>query len=426
MVTVSADATSLTVEEERIQKAGVEMPEVVHKFEPFISRFSYRWQNVRNYEKARKLVKIFSNKLWVKAKNQTKKPHDYDDRPLYWARLQLTQTMRSVEPAFELSEARLVNLLKLMEEGSRGIEDIDFDQNPMKKILLTGFDPFFLDYDIKISNPSGIAALLLDGEVIEFVNAQGERNTAQINTVMIPVRFEDFDQGLIESIMAPFYALNSVDMITTVSMGRSDFDLERFPGKRRSAVTFPDNLNQYDGSSCDGHPCNGNSPNDSEYIYTSVIGQLNGRELPGPEFVEFSLPVDEMMQSQIPGSYGVNDNGTVIYLDNDKKTGSGRKTEITAQSLQELKEIIKDNAAHSGSGGSYLSNEISYRTIRLRNQLDSDIPTGHIHTPSTYEGFNADTAKNIVDQITTMLKLALPALPEKESEAEPIIVKLPF
>jgi pyrrolidone-carboxylate peptidase len=62
-----------------------------------------------------------------------------------------------------------------------------------------------------------------------------------------------------------------------------------------------------------------------------------------------------------------------------------------------------------GSGGGYLSNEISYRAILLQNQLGSRIPTGHIHTPSI-AGFEADTEAAIVEQVKAMLTAAAKSL----------------
>ena len=43
----------------------------------------------------------------------------------------------------------------------------------IKRVLVTGFDPFTLDRDIRISNPSGATALALDGTVIETADGPG-------------------------------------------------------------------------------------------------------------------------------------------------------------------------------------------------------------------------------------------------------------
>ncbi|WP_105190205.1 hypothetical protein [Pseudoalteromonas sp. T1lg48] len=369
--TFPAFAANLTVEELRIEKATSAMPQVLSAFSTDISQFEQQWQTAKSYAEAKDRVHAHASELWQSAKQRLTSTNSYDDRELYWARLQSSKVMRSVKPAFALSETEQAALLSLLEHGSRGRDDLEYTKGTAKKILLTGFDPFLLDRNINQSNPSGVAALLLDGQVISFKGVQ-----AEINTVMIPVRYEDFDQGLIEEILAPYYALNNVDMVVTVSMGRKDFDLERFPGKRRS-VTAPDNANiVYGGTQT-----------------APKISSLNGRPLPGDEFVQFSLPVTQMQQAK--GSYKIIDNHKVTTLE---------KT-FEPKTLEELKNAVAVN----GGGGGYLSNEISYRSIRLRNELDSDIPTGHIHTPRIAQ-FEPEVEAKIVAQIKAMLEHSLTAL----------------
>ena len=314
--------------------------------------------------------------MWQIAKKQILANKRVDDRPLYWARLMSSKTMRITKPAFDISEIQLSILLKELEQGSRGRTELAFTQDTNKKILLTGFDPFLLDRNINQSNPSGIAALLLDGQVIEY---KGIR--AEINTVIVPVRYEDFDQGIIEDLLAPYYALNNVDMIVTVSMGRKEFDLERFPGKRRS-VTAPDNLNILSGGTQE----------------KPVIPKLHQRALPGEEFVLFSLPIAAMQKAE--GDYKVIDNHQVTSI-----SISGKPITFKPEILNNISEHIAVN----GSGGGYLSNEISYRSIRLRDQLNSTIPTGHIHTPRIQQ-YDAEIETNIVEQIRAMLEQALVTL----------------
>ena len=165
-------------------------------------------------------------------------------------------------------------------------------------------------------------------------------------------------------------------MIVTVSMGGKDFDLERFPGKRRS-VTAPDNANIVYGGTAT----------------VPKIPSLNERPLPGNEFVEFSLPVTQIQQAK--GPFTINDNHKVITLEKA----------FEPNSLNKLKNAI----AVKGGGGGYLSNEISYRSIRLRNELNSSIPTGHIHTPRIAQ-FEPETEAKIVKQIQSMLEKSLEAL----------------
>jgi len=371
LLSINTYATELTIEENRIIQAAKAMPKVIATFEKDINDFEKSWLTTSTYSQAEELIKTYSSDLWQKAKKQITKSNSFDDRPLYWSRLLSSKVIREIKPDFELTHAQKTALLDLLELGSRGRTDLSYTKGAMKKILLTGFDPFLLDKNINQSNPSGVTALLMDGQLIKFNGI-----TAEINTVMIPVRYQDFDQGMVESLLAPYYALNNVDMIVTVSMGREEFDLERFPGKRRS-VTAPDNLNVLSGGSK-------TSP---------VISKLYNRPLPGNEFVEFSLPVAAMQLAK--GPFKIIDNNEITTLEKTFK----------ANSLAEL----ENQTAVSGSGGGYLSNEISYRSIRLRNQLKSDIPTGHIHTPRIKQ-YEPETEKKIYMQISAMLEQSLTVL----------------
>lgn len=371
LMSFSTISTTLTVEEQRIEKAKAAIPQVLSSFSNDIKQFEQSWKSLNSYEHATDLIHDYSNQLWRDAKQRIVNTNSYDDRELYWARLLSSKVIRANKPDFAITDAERTMLLTMLENGSRGRTELAYKQNTDKKILLTGFDPFLLDKNINQSNPSGVAALLLDGQVISYKGI-----TAEINTAMVPVRYEDFDQGIVEQLLAPYYALNSVDMIVTVSMGREHFDLERFPGKRRS-VTAPDNANIVYGGTAKA----------------PKISHLNDRPLPGDEFVEFSLPVTHMQQAK--GAFKINDNHKVVTLEKA----------FEPKSLTELNGAI----AVKGGGGGYLSNEISYRSIRLRGELNSDIPTGHIHTPRIAQ-FEPKTEEKIVKQIKAMLEKSLEAL----------------
>ena len=374
-VTTSAMATSLDIEEQRISKALQQIPMVALRYNALNDQLI---QKIKVSKQERKLTKLVANqgqRLWQQAVRDVQSG-SYDDRPLYWSRLAMRESLKLKPAGFRLADWQRNVLVNAVEKSSRGINDINFDGNTDIKILLTGFDPFFLDRDIGQSNPSGLAALALDG--YRF-NVNGKQ--AQIETVMIPVRFTDFDNGLIESILTPFYRNHAnknknIDMLFTVSMGREDFDLERFPGRNRSAKA-PDNLNVYTGAT----------------KKAPIAPQLQGKPLNGNEFVEFTLPVNAM--KKVTGNWAVNDNAKVTTL----KLG-----DITAESLPSLNGQI----SVQGSGGGYLSNEISYRAIRLMNQMDVSIPNGHIHTPRI-KNHDAETEAAIVDQIKAMVVAAAKA-----------------
>jgi len=362
----SAHSTALDPEEQRVLTISDEFSDTANRFSVNISQFKSAIKQVSNYQKMRTVVKNHGEKLWRVAVTDAQATKYFDDRPLYWARLMGRIALKELG----LEQSKTTELLNDWEDSSRGLNDIRYaESHTISRIFLTGFDPFLLDRNIEQSNPSGVTALMLDGKIIDY---QGKK--IQIETVMIPVRFDDFDQGLIERILTPLMDESQrIQLMTTVSMGRTDFDLERFPGKRRSA-TISGNRNVITGASATN----------------PLIPLLNGTLHQGAEFVEFSLPVALMQRAQ--GAFKINDNHVVTTL---------AKGKITPQSLSELRNEI----AVTGSGGSYLSNEISYRSVALRDHLKSDIAVGHIHTPRI-TSFQPKVIEQTVIQITGMLKHA--------------------
>ncbi|MCG9722741.1 hypothetical protein [Shewanella sp. Isolate7] len=358
---------SLDLEELRLPKATQAMPDVVNRYQALVDSLDEKYRQQKDELIMTQMVAHQGERLWQQAVRDVQSGGQ-DDRSLYWSRLAMKKTLKQSKPAFNMADWQRTILLKAVEKSSRGFSDIHFDEDSQIRILLTGFDPFFLDRHIDQSNPSGLTALALDG--YKF-SVDGKK--AQIETVMIPVRFADFDQGIIESLLTPVYRENSVNAIFTVSMGRDDFDLERFPGRNRSAAA-PDNLNVLTGATAQ-------SPQ---------APMFDGKPLYGPEFVEFSLPVGAMQS--VKGRWKVNDNHTVTTLS---------RGEFDASSLAELQNATSVN----GSGGGYLSNEISYRAVLLGQRFNSGIKVGHIHTPRV-AAYEAETEMAIVDQVKEMVKAA--------------------
>ena len=363
---VTTAAFSQDVEQRRLPKLKAEFPQLYHQFEAIQQALSVNLSNSTG-DPWSPLLQA-GEQLWHRAVEQIKSSQSYDDRPLYWARLRLEKQLAKYAEQQGWQDAQYQHYWQLLEETSRGRTDIQFPADVDKRILLTGFDPFFLDRHIEQSNPSGVVAMLLDGEIIEYKGIK-----AQIETVLVPVRFADFDRGTIEALLEPIMASGDVDMVVTVSMGRSDFDLEHFPGKNRSADA-PDNLNVYTGA-------NKEQP---------IAPAFKSGMLAGPEFVEYSLPYSAMMDAH--GAFKIHDNREIQTL-------SG-KTE--ASTLAEL----ADEISVSGSGGGYLSNEISYRSIVVRDRVAPKLPVGHIHTPRI-KAFEPETNKAIKEQTVEMLKRAL-------------------
>ena len=383
MPETSTNAMSLTVEEARISKLRERHPEVADRYSDIVNQAKSSFDHAGDYEEMSLLTHHTGKKLWEAAKRTVAEQAILDDRSLYWSRLSLTAYLRASQLAVPLSSNQRISLIERLENSSRGRDSIEFTAGAVKKILVTGFDPFLLDKHIDQSNPSGIVALNLDGQTLTYGQA-----SAEIQTAIFPVRFEDFDAGEVEQLIEPLLKTRQVDMIVTVSMGRTDFDLEHFPGRRRSSGS-PDNLNVYSGGD-ETKP---------------KIPLLNGAVIEGPEFLEFSLPYRAMQQVILDAKQDANKQPgevTYPYLINDNRTITTLDGTFEAKTLAEL----KDATAVLGSGGGYLSNEISYRSVRLAHKYQPLIPTGHIHTPRL-ERYDAEQLKTISDQVAEMIRYAI-------------------
>jgi pyrrolidone-carboxylate peptidase len=319
-----------------------------------------------------KQIADLGSRLWRAAVSGVQADEIWDDRPLYWARLSYAAWLR---------EEANTDFLDILEWTSRGMNDVAYPVDgstaaEATRVLVTGFDPFHLDRQIEQSNPSGLAALALDGRML-----QTARGPAHVQAAVFPVRFADFDAGMVERFIEPF--LNKVDLVVTISMGREGFDLERFPGRRRSSAV-PDNLNVLTGAN-PGNP---------------QIPRVPDGDLSGPEFLQFTLPVGAMLTAS--GEFPVRDNRMVATLE---------RGDLEAPNLQAL----EGQTAVRGSGGGYLSNEIAYRTLLANERIHGSanrIPMGHIHTPQL-TGFDRELERSIVAQIEAMLIAAVAALPER-------------
>src|SRR5205085_11888456 len=98
---------------------------------------------------------------------------------------------------------------------------------------------------IRVANPSGSAVLALDGQSVSGTGG----TSGFIQGVIFPVRYGDFDQGVVEKLFTLFLdGTQPVAMIMTISQGGSSFEIERWAGKNRS-VSFPDNAGVASGGS---------------------------------------------------------------------------------------------------------------------------------------------------------------------------------
>ncbi|MET0234949.1 MAG: pyroglutamyl peptidase [Kibdelosporangium sp.] len=373
-VTVSERRLDLAVPQELLRRSG---------FDRFGSRFERLLCAVRSKHAAASLVKAEGVSLWRAAVDrvQGRGPAGgdldrADDRPLYWARLRLTRSLRQWRPSFGLSAETRLALIKSLETGSRG-QDAVFFPPGVRRVLVSGFDPFQLDGDIRRGNPSGATALALDGAILRT-----PEGPAMVRTAMFPVLWTPFEAGMVERTFRD--AMPGLDMFTTVSQGRvGRIDIERFNGRWHTGL---DNDNENRAA---GIPIPAGIPTVT----------------PQPEFVPTTLPYAKMIATPT-GRFPVFDNTSVTEIPAGGTAPVVSPTGPTPGSV-----------ARAGGGGSYLSNEIAYRATLLRDALDLKTPGGHVHTPvlqfapgNTTEVTDPVFEQNrsdIVTQIREIIKVAL-------------------
>ncbi|MCX4761681.1 pyroglutamyl peptidase [Streptomyces sp. NBC_01275] len=358
-------APAPTVEEQRLEQAVPR--EILERsgFDSVAPELARALACAHSYAQARRLVVREGAALWRRAvdRAQGRGPAGGDlsrddDRPLYWARLGMTREVRTWEPEFGLTDGRRAALLDALERTSRGQTDIGYPQaaKGLKRVLVTGFDPFTLDRDIRISNPSGASALALDGTVIETADGP-----ARVETAVFPVRWQDFTDQTVERTLRAY--LPKVDLFTTVSQGRvGRFDVERTNGAWRG-----------------GFPDNDNIGRTETVPVTDPASQ--------PQWTTTTLPYAAIVAADT-GRFPVYDNTSVTEI----PAGA-------ADSVVRPDGPTSGSTARAGGGGNYLSNEIAYRATLLRDRfgLHDSLPGGHVHTPVLQFGTgNTDPATGTV------------------------------
>ncbi|MET9434342.1 pyroglutamyl peptidase [Streptomyces sp. NPDC006551] len=337
-----------TVEEARLDRAAPQ--EILRRsgFDTVAPEFGRALAGADSYREAERAVAHQAARLWRRAvdRAQGRGPAHGDlsrddDRPLYWARLGMTRELRTWRPEFVLDDAARARLLDRLERSSRGQDSIHHPPGKgVKRVLMTGFDPFTLDRDVRIGNPSGATALALDGTWIRTADG----TLARVETAVFPVRWADFADGTVERTLRAH--LPRVDLFTTVSQGRvGRFDIERFNGAWRGG--FPDNEN---------------------LSRTETVPVADPATQ--PQWTSTTLPYRAIVAADT-GRFPVYDNTAV--------------TEIPAGSTVPVAHPdgpTEGSTARAGGGGDYLSNEIAYRATLLRDRLGlRELPGGHVHTP---------------------------------------------
>ncbi|HWC78779.1 MAG TPA: hypothetical protein VG756_02330 [Pseudonocardiaceae bacterium] len=397
------DSTApLTVEEQRLTvpvAAGQPAagPELVAEagFAPFVTAFQHALCALPNQKAAKVFLAAQGNTLWSMAvaraqgKLNTGTLNRYDDRPLYWARLELTKAVRQWQPRFALDTATRATLVQDVDYAARGIGSIDFGPaDGAKLVMVSGFDPFELDGgNINRSNPAGAAALQLDGR--EFDTPGGR---IRVESVNFPVLWGAFDQGIVEAAYGKALTRQPISLMITLSQGYpGEFTIERWAADWR-----------------------GGEPDNNNLGESAAIPPAAGWPQPASQFIQTTLPYQQMVAADT-GSYPVIYHQLFCVWPDASAPGQG-----TEQCSDDLSAAPAPGAAAaSGGGGDYLSNESMYRANRLRIGLGlTTLPGGHVHTPVltnpsgvlTSAQFETDR-QTIVDQTVNIVQAAGSAVP---------------
>jgi len=375
-------------------------------------------ENANVYSRLKTLVETKAKDLWDTAVSNVQ-AGTLDDRPLYWARNKMEVALKS-HPYFNGQYDKYSNVLKgsdleyfirIFEEKSRNYTGVDFSyatQNNLKKVLITGFDPFQLANNKKQSNPSGVCALALHEKTL---------GNGYIQAMVTPVRYRDFDgsndrskgkgDGIVEKYITPFIGRNEnqADIIITISQsGAGNYNIDRFATINRGGGD--DNLASKRELNSD----------------SVILIKLSERDL---IWIETTLPKAMVMDggaSQQPDSWKhyvvyaqhyslVNDEISAIpkspmydlpwdsQFDNFKPDNP-EQIFTTIKKPDNLFDINnKKKRIIRGSGGNYLSNEIFYRVALARerwqraNPSESKFSAGHFHV-----AYIQETGKDLTDK----------------------------
>jgi len=362
-------------------------------FNPYVESFQMAVDKAWSYKKAQAVVRAHGLKLWQAAvdRAQATTP-ETDDRPLYWTRLKMMAYLRQYTPRWvkppeqpspDVLHRQKDQLLELFEQASRGMDTAVFEtQEGIKKILISGFDPFGLHNAIDRGNPSGAAVLSLDGRQLTQGNI-----TATVQGVVFPVRFGDFNAGIVERFFGPFIQSSTPpDMIMTISQGGgSQFEVERFASRARSSDDYPGNAQRT--------------------ARGSLARPAQPQGLPaGPGFLETALP-GHAIRAALGRSQALDEETEFMEI----RPGENRPVPGGNQPTAGSRPV-------EGSGGGFLSNEIFYRTLLLRREAGATLPVGHLHTPYLAPPGNsvesrtqfANQRRAIVETIEKILRATLP------------------
>lgn len=334
-----------------------------------------------------------------------------DDRILYWTRIKMLVILKS-HPYLLGSIADRDKLVEKFEELSRGYSTVDFGSTSLKKILVTGFDPFGLTSNLEQGNPSGLVALSLDNTVLK--DNLGN-DYALIQTMIFPVRYKDFDgyegnsgtgEGVVEKYIKPFIEDTNlrVDMIMTVSLTyKGSYNIDRFATRTRGGLEDNNTRKRVSGS-----PSINLSVGEEEFEWIQTT--LSKSMVP-----DYPAPSDDP-NPNFNGHWTVyNQNYQVLSTYNSDTDLPRNGIPPIPSFLGRNKKnatvpLMKGTKIHMKDGRNYLSNEIFYRVSLMRERWlktqppGTEFPSGHFHIPAVQDNKYTVEEKDEAKKLITTVK----------------------
>ena len=332
----------------------------------------------------------------ISALGESRKPLQPVSRDLTapWDQLttKILRTLSQIEDSFELA--------------ARGASDISFAAGKsVVKVLMTGFDPFDPSGSLKAPpkgtwNPAGAAVLALDNQSVPVKSSAGAGGTASVQGIVLPVDYDKFQaggKGLVESVVTGGAA--DLDAAITVSMDpnlgpTAPVRLERYvvgthnvPRTNAQAQTTQklEPIPPAGGGGAGDEIIESNAP-----LAKIAADTEKGKAIPKPD-------IGETVTLRFADAATAKKAATALH-----GAGSPGSKEVEVSDEKALREIIntmvrKPNGIDiafrasganftatvvSGPGGNFLSNEVSYRMLRLlkEKKFSQDPLSFHVHT----------------------------------------------
>ncbi len=262
----------------------------------------------------------------------------------------------------------------------------------ISNVLLTGFDPFEFDvYGRQIEprpgrfNPSGAAILQLDGQTVSV-----DRNrAAALEGVILPVHYGSFRSGIVESQLGPHIA--NADAVLTVSEDPRENPTQPVRVERYAVGVHRLNNGRLEaippapGSERIGPAIIETGPGVPAIVQEASAGLPEGQGPSIGEDIRFQFSSKEEADRALR-ALGLPLQGTAVVeisqaaalrqVLTTMERGVQSPGFIFSVGRQSFQTVVL-----SGPGGSFLSNEVSYRVLRFLAERGHEATSFHVHTP---------------------------------------------